>query len=116
MRASLIVTALFIACLAWASLAQARGLEYGPRIARSIPTQDTREVLTPGMYYGATATFMQNPRGGVGFDIGYQRWPGSTDADQELDALFSRFTGAPISGSKTTVSAFQAMVHGKFFA
>jgi hypothetical protein len=110
------LVALFLACPAWASLAQARGLEYGPRIARSIPTQDSREALTPAMYYGATATFMQTPRAGAGFDLGYQRWPGSPNVDQELDAFFSLITGAPISGSKTTVSVFQATAHGKFFA
>jgi hypothetical protein len=38
------------------------------------------------------------------------------DVDQRLDALFSLFSGARISGSRTTVSAVQATIHGKFFA
>src|SRR5262249_17702128 len=112
MRARLALAGMFTSWIAWVSLAQARGLEDGPMIASSMPVQDSREALTSGMYYGATATFMQNPRGGVGFDVGYQRWPGSADANQSVDTFFSLITGAAISGSEISVSDFQATVHG----
>ena len=110
------IMALGLTCIGSASMVEARGLEYGPRIAISIPTQDAGKTLTSGVGYGLTATFMESPRRGFGVDIAYHRWPGSPDADRRLDALFSLFSDAPISGSRTTVSVVQATIHQKIFA
>jgi len=108
--------ALVLVYIGSASIAKAGGLEYGPRVATSIPTHDVREALGPGLRYGWTATFMDSPSRGSGFDISYCRWPGSSEIDRRLDQLFSALSGVPISGSKTTVSTVQVAVHRKLFA
>lgn len=110
------VVALALASIAGASIAEARGLEYGPRIAYSIPTGDAGEALVPGVGYGLTGTFMVTPRDGFGVDIAHHRWSGSPDVDRSLDEFLSLITGAPISGSRTTVSAVQATMHVKVVA
>lgn len=112
----LIILAVSFACVGCPSIAGARRLDYGPRIAVSIPTQGAARAITSGVGYGGTATFMASPRTGIGADIVYYRWPGSAAADRSLDELLSRFTGSPIAGSKSRSSVVQATMHVKFFA
>jgi len=81
-----------------------------------MPTGDARDGLDLGFDAGVTATIMTNSMVGVGVDLGYQRWPGSSYLNSSVDALFSRLHRVSISGSKYTLSAFQITGHVKVVA
>lgn len=99
-----------------AARAEAQSLELGPRLAVSMPTGDARDGLDLGFDAGVTATIMTNSMVGVGVDLGYQRWPGSSYLNSSVDALFSRLGGLSIRGSEYTLSAFQITGHAKVVA
>lgn len=91
----------------------AQSFELGPQLAISAPTGDGGEAMDAGINAGVTATFMKNSTAGIGVDLGYHHWPGSSEANAAYDALLSRLSGTPISGSKGTFSAFMATGHVK---
>ena len=106
---------LTLACL-WIAASAAQSFELGPQLAISVPTDDAGDALDLGINAGVTATFMETSTGGIGVDLGYHHWPGSSDLNAATDALLSRLSGREISGSKWTVSAFQATGHVKLLA
>lgn len=109
----LTIPALVIACLLAAVTAHARGWEIGPRLAISVPTGDAEISNDLGINAGVAATSMGDRAIGVGLDVAYHRWPGSSYANAELDELFSRLSGTAITGTKLTLSAFQFGGHVK---
>jgi len=70
-----------------------------------IPTGDYHNAATTGWHLGATGTHMLDKQWGVGADLGYHAWGGSSDANAAAVLL-----GGP--GSKFNWSAFQATAHG----
>ena len=103
--------------LALASLSvmasSAHTFELGPQVALSSPTGRVGDSWDTGISAGVTATFMENPIVGMGLDVGYDRWPGSPSANAAADELFTNLSGTPITGSKFTLTAFQAAGHAK---
>ena len=107
--------------LAFASLSvmasPAQTFELGPQLALSSPTGRAGNSWDAGISAGVTATFMENPIVGMGLDVGYNRWPGSPSANAAADEFFTNLSGGiPITGSKFTLTAFQAMGHAKLVA
>lgn len=107
------VIAVAVACFAGPTVAEARGLEYGPRVTYSVPTGKAGDALDPCVGYGLTGTFMGSSPTGFGVDIVYHRWPGSPEVDRSIDELLSIVSRAPISGSRSSASALQATLHVK---
>lgn len=106
--------------LAFASLSvlasSAQAFELGPQLALSSPTGRAGDSWDTGISAGLTATFMESPTVGMGLDVGFDRWPGSPSANAAADELFTNLTGTPITGSKLTLTAFQALGHAKLVA
>jgi len=102
------VMALAFACLSVAARAHAEQFEIGPRFAFSVPTGDSGIGADLGFNAGARATFMGGTTVGFCAELGYHRWPGSPYANATADAFFSGVSGAAITGSKLTLSAFEA--------
>src|SRR5215471_16238399 len=69
-----------------------------------IPTGDFGNAATTGWHIGATGTHMMNDQWGIGADLGYHSWSGSTDANNAAEAMFG-------PGSEFSYTAFQATAH-----
>ena len=69
-----------------------------------IPTGDYGDAATTGWHIGATGTHMVNDQWGLGGDIGYHAWAGSSSANAAAELLFG-------AGSEFSWSAFQASGH-----
>jgi hypothetical protein len=104
---------LALAVLPAAIAAQERGSEIGLRFAFSAPSGDAEITTDPGMNAGLTATFMRNRVVGVGFDVGYHRWPGSPYANDTMDEFWSRLSGTTITGSRVNLSTLEFVGHLK---
>ena len=84
--------------------------------AMSVPSAAAGDVYDRGFELGMSVTEMFSRRAGVGLDIGYSRWP-SERTGAALDALFSMLSrGAPISGSKVSLTGLQAGIHVRLVA
>jgi opacity protein-like surface antigen len=69
-----------------------------------IPTGDFGNAASTGWHLGATGTHMMNDQWGIGGDLGYHAWGGSSDANSAAEVLFG-------PGSKFSYTAFQATAH-----
>jgi hypothetical protein len=116
------------ACLAMASIAtsafagasivepyapspQLQGMEVGAWAAISTPNKAAGEIYDRGWKLGLSMTQMATPGFGIGVDMSYSRWP-STRAGDEWDRYFTEASGgAPIFGTKVTLTGVQAGVH-----
>ena len=70
-----------------------------------IPTGDYNKAASTGWHLAATGTHMIDGQWGVGADLGYHAWGGSSDANAAAVAAFG-------PGSEFNWSAFQATAHG----
>ncbi len=77
------------------------GLSGGP----GFPTRDYSDAASPGWHLGAAGTHMIDKQWGVGADVGYHSWGGSTDANSAARVAFG-------PGSEYKWSAFQATAQG----
>ena len=93
-----------------------QGYELAVWGAMSVPSEAAGDVYDRGFELGMSVTEMISRRTGVGLDIGYSRWP-SERAGAALDGLFSMLSGgAPISGSKVSLTGIQAGIHVRLVA
>jgi opacity protein-like surface antigen len=70
-----------------------------------IPTGDYGDAAATGWHLGVTGTHMVNDQWGIGGDLGYHAWGGSSDLNAAAEATFG-------PGSEISFSALQANVHG----
>jgi hypothetical protein len=102
-----------LASLALAASAQAGRFEWGPRFAVTAPTGSAGHSMDLGFNAGVRANFMFRATSGLGVDLGYHYWPGSSYAKSALDDFLSTFSGIPITGSDLNLSAIEATAHVK---
>lgn len=72
-----------------------------------VPTGDYGDAATTGWQLGATGTHMLNEKWGVGADVGYHAWNGSSDANSAAEAAFG-------AGSEWKWSAIQATAQATY--
>lgn len=95
----------------YASSSSPHGLEASAWAALSAPTDVAGGVYDQGFKLGLSVTQMATPSFGIGFDIGYSRWP-SARAGNAWDQFYTELSGgAPIFGSKVTLTGLQAGLH-----
>ena len=87
------------------------GLEADAWAAISTPNKAAGEIYDRGFKLGLSVTQMATPGFGVGLDMSYSRWP-STRVGDEWDRYYTEVSGgAPIFGTKVTLTGVQAGVH-----
>jgi len=69
------------------------------------PTGDYSNVANTGWHLGVTGTHMVDDQWGIGADLAYMAWGGSTDLNNAAQTAFG-------PGSKFNWSAIQATAHG----
>ncbi len=70
-----------------------------------VPAGNYGDAANTGWQLGATGTHMVNTQWGIGGDLGYHAWAGSSDLNAAAQVLFG-------PGSEYRWSAFQATAHG----
>ena len=93
------------ALVACAGVANAGNNWVGLTGGAGIPTGDYHDAASTGWHIGATGTHMLDAQWGIGADLGYHAWGGSSVANAAAVTTFG-------PGSNYTWSAFQVSAHG----
>jgi hypothetical protein len=109
------ILALTLACLAFATGAEAEGIWFGPQLSFPVPARDIGDTAL-GIDAGVTFNVMTKSHVGFGVDLAYHYWPTSPEYKAAFDRYLRSTRFEVIDAATWAFSAFQATAHVKLVA